>query len=106
MLHQKLYNATLRAAAEALVTVAFWIDDEGTERSVIMERAQGLIPHARLLQSGAVARAITSEAVLNYLLDLRRIKNLVDNLLVDFRHSRNIVKLKRMCVRVARVCVL
>ena len=106
MFHQELHHATLRATAKAFITVALRVNNKRSERTVIMERAQSLVSDPCLLQSGAVARAITSEAVLNHLLDLRRIKNLVDNLLVDFRHSRNIVKLKRMCVRVARVCVL
>ena len=87
MFHQELHHATLGTAGEALVAVALRIDDKRTERTVIMERAQSLVSDPCLLQSGAVVRSITSEAVLNHLLDLRRIKNLVDNLLVDFRNS-------------------
>ena len=87
MFHQELHNATLRATAKAFITVSFRIDDEGTERSVAVEWAQSLVSDSSLLQTGAVVRSVAAEAFLNDLFDLRFFQNLVDDLLVDFRHS-------------------
>ena len=87
MFHQELNHPTLRATAEAPVTVAFWINDEGTEVLIVVEWAKGFIPNACLLQSRFVLRAVASEAVLNDLLDPGCIENLIDDFFSYFCHT-------------------
>ena len=87
VLHQELDDSTLGTAAEALVTVALGVDDEGAHRLVIVEWAKGFVPHAALLQPVGVVRLILTEALLYYLLDLRRVHQFVNSQFINLRHG-------------------
>ena len=94
MLHQELNHSTLGTTAEALVTVALWIDDEGPHTLVVVEWAKGFVPHAALLQSVGVVRLILAKAFLNHLLDSRRVHQFFDSYFINLRHgSKNIKSL-------------
>ena len=87
MFHQELDDSALRTAAEALVTVALWVDDERAHRLVVVEWAKRLIPYARLLQSVGVVAAVRAEAVTDDLLNLRRVHYLLNSKFINLRHG-------------------
>lgn len=77
VIHQEVNHATLRATAETLVAVALGIDHKRADMPVIVKWTEAEIAHALLLQFdvGEVA---------DDLLNLRRVENLVDDMLFDF----------------------
>ena len=87
MFHQELYHSTLGTAAEALVTVALWVDDERAHRLIVVEWAKGLVSHTRLLQSVGVVFAVRAEAVTDDLLNLRRVHYLLNSKFINLRHG-------------------
>ena len=87
MRHQEVNDSAFRTTAEALVTVAFWVNDKRAHRVVFMKRAKSKVSHAFLLQRNEVS---------DDLFNLRRLQNLVDFPLLYFCHNRgkNFISIK------------